>query len=344
MRKANHFFGMICMAALLVVSASCKKDKPETVSSFEFSLPTIEGASPFEEKAYVDLVANKMKWYNGDQIMVYSLDEDYTQSTMAVYDGDAELTGSTVAHFTGTPIEKGSLGYFAFYPASKAGSEIEAGNRAYFNVGATQNYVSDLFEGTSYAGRIFMDPQSAVCASTADMIVPYVQTTMKHIFGFVTIKLKDSGNSGKKVKSVSITDNNMHLTGSISLQIPALTESILNGMKTLGQNYLAGSVNAESYASSLNGYLQQIGYMSDPDGYTVTLDCSAANGVQITSSNKFFLMTLRPGALMKGFTITVTYDDNNTATFTAAADKKYIVIPGTYTNISVDLASANGGL
>ena len=336
MRKVNHFFGMMCMAALLVVGASsCNKDNKQPVSSFDFELPAIEGTSPFEgEKAYVDLVANKLKWYEGDQVMVYSIDQDYTNSQTAVYDGEANMSGQTTTHFTGTPLNQGSEGFFVFYPADKASTTITEGNRATFSVGATQAHTTDLYTGTAYAGRIFMDPQGVVAASTCDA---QVNATMKHIFGFVTVKVKDTNNSGKKVTSVAITDNNMHLTGSISIKIPQLTESILNGMKTLGQNYKNGSVDAESYATTLNNYLQQIGYESNPEGNTVTLTCPAA---EITSAYKYFTIPLRPGALMKGFTVTLTYDDNTTESkaFDAAA-KEYIVIPGTYTNIALDLAT-----
>lgn len=334
MRKVNQFFGVICMAALLVFGAtSCNKDKTKTVSSFDFELPAIDGTSPFDgEKAYVDLIANNLKWYEGDQVMVYSIDENVANSAAAVYDGDANMT--TVNHFTGPALQQGSEGFFVFYPADKANSTIEAGNRATFNVGATQTCSTDLYTGTNYAGRIFMDPRGVVAASTCDAAV---NATMKHIFGFVTVKVKDSRNTGKTVKSVSITDSQMHLTGSISIQIPALTNEILNGMKTLGQNYKAGSVTADSYASTLNGYLQQIGYMSNGEGYTVTLNCT--NAAAINNAYKFFTMPLRPGALMKGFTITLTYDDDTTREISVPADKKYIVIPGTYTNISIDLAS-----
>jgi hypothetical protein len=342
MKRANQIFGMMFMAALLVVGASsCNKEKDKTVSSFDFLLPAIEGESPLsEEKAYIDLTDNQVKWYAGDQMMVYSLDEDYTQSTTAIYDGAGTMTGQTSVQFSGTPLTQGSIGYFAFYPASKASQTIEESNRASFNVGEEQICTTDLFASTSYAGRIFMDPQAAVGACTADQIVPFVRSTFKHIFGFVTVKLKDSSNSGKLVKSVSINDPHHHLTGSISLELPKLNLNLLNAMKTLGQQYKAGT-NLETYASSLNGYLHEIGYLSTPAGNEVKLDCSTIGDITITNANKFFLLPVRPGALMNGFTITVTYSDDNTLEIQVPADKKYITIPGTYTNISVDLATGS---
>lgn len=337
MKKANHIIGMMFLAAAMVVTTSCNKDKTKMVSSFDLTFPEVEGVSALEDnKAYIDLVSNTMKWYNGDQVRVYSIDENYTNSKTAVYDGQVNMTGQLVGHFTGTPLPQGSVGYFVFYPADKATGTIAEGNRAYFQVGNTQTCATDLYAGTSYSGRIFMDPQGVVAASTCDA---QVNGRMQHIFGIVTVRLKDSNNSGKKVKSVSITDSSRNLTGSISFEIPQLTESLLNGMKTLGQNYKNGAVNPESYAASLNSYLQQIGYMSEPNGNTVTLDCSAANGITINNTYKFFTMMIRPGTLMGGFTITITYDDDTTKDFVVPADKKYVVIPGTYTNISVDLAN-----
>ena len=334
--KKMKLFGMMCMASVLVMGfSSCKKDKTETTSSFEFNLPDIEGTSPFDDgKAYVDMVAGKLKWYENDKVMVYSLDEDIANSKAEIYSGEANMSGQTVTHFTGTPLQAGSIGYFAFYPAEKANKNITENNRASFNVGADQANSVDLFAGTNYAGRIFMDPKGVVCATTCDA---NVNGTMKHIFGFANVRLKDSGNSGKKVTSVSITDPNMHLTGSISVEIPGLTNEVLTGMKSLGQNYKNGSVDAAYYASTLRGYLDQIGYMSTPDGNTVTLDCGSS--VVINNAYKFFLIPIRPGALKDGFTVTVNYEGGASEPISVPADKKYIVIPGTYTNISIDLAN-----
>ena len=326
MKKANRIIGMMFLAAALVVTASCKKDNTKQVSSLDLTLPAVEGNPALDgDKAYIDMVASQMKWYDGDKVRLYSIDEDYTKSKTAVYESQVSLTGELVGHFTGTPLAQGSVGYFVFYPFDKAD----------FSVGDTQNCTTDLYQGTSYEGRIFMDPRGVVAAITTDA---QVNGTMKHIFGFANVRLKDTSASGKKVKSVAITDNYRHLTGSISFKIPQLTFPILNGMKTLGQNYKAGSVNADTYAATLNDYLQQIGYMSNSEGYTVTLNCT--ENPEITSSGyKFFMIPLRPGALLRNFTITVTYSDNSHEDFIVPADKKYIIIPGTYTNISINLAS-----
>lgn len=354
MKKVVKFIGMMCMGAVLILGASsCKKDKTETVSSFDISLPAIEGESGLtdDSKAYIDLTADVMKWYDGDNVMMYSIDENYANSQTMVFVGEAGITGQTYAHFHGYAMKKGSEGYFAFYPASKASTEIRENNRATFNVGDTQTHETDLFASTSYAGRIFMDPRGYVGAATCDIIEPYAMFSMKHIFGYFNVRVKDSslgaGVNGRYLKSVTITDNTMHLTGSMSVEIPALTSADLDGMKTLGLNYLANG-DADAYWSAMNTKLHEIGYMSNPTGNSVTLDCSAANGgagAPIAKTNKFFFMPLRPGALMGNFMITLKFNDNEgDVVVKVKANKQYISIPGYYTVISIDLAQANGGL
>jgi hypothetical protein len=342
MKKVSQIIGMMSMVALLAIGASsCKKDNTKMVSSFDFNLPAIEGESGIEEsKAYMDMAANQMKWYDGDAMMIYSIDEDWTKSKARSYSAESGITGATQAHFTGSPMEEGSEGFFAFYPASKASTEIAEGNRAYFNVGETQTCETDLFAGTSYAGKIFMDPTSFVGAATCEVIKPYVSADLKHIFGYINVRVKDSKNRARKLTSVTIKDSNMHLTGSMSIEIPALKSADLDAMKQLGVNYKANG-NTDAYWSEMNNRLQEIGYMPNGTGFEVTLDCSAVNGGAVIDKNyKYFLIPLRPGALMGDFTVTLKFA-GNFADFVVnvPADKRYISIPGYYTNVSIDTKS-----
>lgn len=346
MKKVTKIFGMMCMATVLAIGASsCNKDKTKTVSSFDFNLPAIEGENPFDDsKAYIDMLAGQMKWYNGDQVMIYTIDEDVTKSAAAVYVTEENITGSTVAHYVGTPMTEGSYGYFAFYPASKASTTIAAGNRATFNVDATQNYEVDVLAGTPRAGLVFTDPRSFVGAATCDVIEPFVSANLKHIFGYINVRIKDTGASGRRVKSVTITDSNMHLTGSMSICIPALKGADLDAMKQLGIDYNVNG-NAEAYMTGLRSKLQEIGYMSDPVGNSVTLNVASANegtGAPINGSYHYFLMPLRPGALMGDFTVTLSFfGETDPVVINVPANKKYISIPGYYTNISIDLKGGN---
>ena len=341
MKKVTQIIGMMSMVALLAIGASsCNKDNTKVVSSFDFKLPAIEGESGIDDsKAYIDVVANQMKWYEGDAMMIYSIDEDWTQSRACPFNAESGITGAVQAHFKGAPMEEGSEGFFAFYPASKASREITEGNRAYFNVGETQTYVSDLFASTSMADKIFMDPTGFVGAATCDVIKPYVSADLKHIFGYINVRVKDSKNRGRKLSSVTIKDSNMHLTGSMSIEIPALKSADLDAMKQLGVNYKANG-NTNAYWSEMNNRLQEVGYMPNGTGFEVTLDCSAANGVVIDRNYKYFLIPLRPGALMDDFTVTLKYiDGTSDIVVNVPADKRYISIPGYYTNVSVDMHS-----
>lgn len=329
----NRIFGMITLAALLAVgSASCKKNNT-TNSSFTFALPTVEGFVADEGKAYIDINdGSKMKWYDGDEMMIYSVDATNTTPSMGVFTADAGVTGATLAHFNGPSLEAGSYGYFAFYPASKAVS-VAADNYATFKVEKTQTYDHNL---NIMSGRGIMDPRGVVAASTCTMLNGSVTTTLKHIFGFANVRVKGAT---KKVKSVSITDNKLHLTGNMTIQIPAITETNLSTLQTLGANYASGAINESSYMSQLSACLQSMGYSSQPNGNVVTLDCTDYEGGAVpieATNNKYFIIPLRPGALLGSFTITLTYDNDDTQSFNFN-DKKYIIRPGKFSNIQITL-------
>lgn len=340
MKKMNRTISVMCMAALLAVGfTSCKKDKG-SATFFTFSVPEIEGFVADDDKAYVDIsVSNTpIKWWDGDQIKVYSVDATNKTPVMADFTAAQGSTGKQTTQFTGDPLDKGSYGYFAFYPASKAVS-VQQDNYGTFNVGPTQTYNPALnFAGTSMAGRAFMDPQCVVAASTCDVTAAgSVNTTMKHIFGFANVRIKDSGNTGNyKVKSVTIVDNNLHLTGDITINIPEITTTRLNTLKSLGTSYAAGSIGEDSYWTSLKSTLDEMGYSSNPDqdGYSVTLNCEAAD-ITLNNLNKFFIIPLRPGALLKGFKVTVTFE-NGSKDF-EFNDRQYIIRPGTFSNIQCTL-------
>jgi hypothetical protein len=337
MRKVSTIIGTVCMTVLMAVSASsCKKNDTKALSSIDCTLPSIEGVSPLEEeKAYIDMMDGQIKWCENDKLMVYSIDEDYTKSQTTIFDLDPRSIGQSNGHFSGTELEAGSVGYFMFYPAGKASPSIGANNRAYFNVTATQEHTTDLYAGTSYAGRIFEDHGCIVAASTCNHAA---DGTLNHIFGYLSLRLKDSAGSGRKVNSVTITDLNHYLTGTISVEIPKLSWNFAAAMKTLGQQYKAGT-NLSTYAATLNDYLHQIGYIPEQVGHTMTLDCSATGGVEIINKNKYFMMAVRPGALMNGFTVIVSFTEGIPAIFEVPANNQNITIPGTYTNITIDLAS-----
>lgn len=335
MTKMNRIFGMITMAALLAVgSASCKKNT-ETNASFKFALPAVEGFSADEGKAYIDIADNsQMKWYDGDEIMVYSVDKDNTTPVTSVFVADAGCTGSTEAHFGGSPLPVGSYGYFAFYPASKAVS-VAAGNYATFKVDSTQTYSHEL---NIMDGRGIMDPRGVVAASSCSMLDGSVHVSLKHIFGYANIKVKSTSGATKNVKSVSIKDKKLGLTGNITINIPAITDERLSGLQTLGTKYANNQITQDDYLNQMGDILHAMGYSSRPNGNVVTLNCEGG-AVPITNKNKFFIVPLRPGALIGDFTITLTYDNGDTKKFEfdGNTDRQYIIRPGWFSNIQLTI-------
>lgn len=333
MKKLNRIAGMMCMVALFAMT-SCNKDN-EKASSFTFDMPSVEGFVADDSKAYVDISASgiPVKWFDNDKIMVYSVDATNTVPVMAEYTINAGEGGLTAATFSGEEITRGSYGYFAFYPSSKVVG-VSEGNFGTFNVPATQNYDANLdFAGTSMAGKAIMDPCGCVGACPTDILNGTTTGTMMQIFGYANVRVKDlSGvTSASKVTSITIHDSYRHLTGNMTINIAELTMPRLNALKALGNNYCNGNVNIDNYLTQLNGLLHDMGYSTEPAGYDVTLNCEAAN-VSLDNTNKYFIIPLRPGALLKDFVVTVVFEDGSQEEFNFN-DKKYIIRPGTFSNI-----------
>ncbi len=297
MKKTVKLMGMaILLGAVAFLGSSCKKNDPAT--SIKVSLPVVEELSIDGEKAYIDFSdGNQMKWSAGDEIMFYNLFQDYSQSVAKVY-GITDGVGEHYADFFGGDMgsEKGDWGYYAFYPAAKVKNyPLQPGNRQYFDVPDFQTY-----------NKTSMDPTSLVMAAHGDDILSG-HFLMKHIFGFVNMKLKGT----KAVSSIVIRDNYFNLNGRISANLPYVNESTLSTLIAQCADYTVDFDN--TYMVALNNYLHgDLGYMSEPQGKYIRLDCSANGGVQLNNSTYTnFYITLRPGALAKGFVVEVTYTNGD---------------------------------
>jgi hypothetical protein len=340
MRKVTRIIGLMCMAAVLAVgSTSCKKDN-NVNASFTFAWPAIEGFST-GERAYIDPTdACQVKWWEGDQMMVYNLDATNPSNSVAeVFTAVSGCQGTYVTPFTGPSLGgKKSGGFFAFYPADKADLSLLAqNNRGKFAVGATQTIDRGIQYGPGFENRFFMDPRSVVSANTADdFMTQGADLTLKHIFGFANLRVKS--NSGDKlVRSLTIHDKKLHLTGPIEINILDITNDRLSALQTLGQQYADGQINFESYWASLQSTLSEMGYTSNGQGFDVTLTCADNDpSITIDDSKKYFIIPLRPGALVGGFDVVVTYDDDTTET-RSFEGQQYIVRPGRFVNIDVVL-------
>lgn len=312
MRRITRILGLLCMTAIVAVSASsCKKNKDN--ASFNIQLGQLQGLN-MDERAYIDVYDGcQMKWNLGDEIMIYNLASDYTQSEAKVYTNE---NGDRVALTTFTsndPVsDRFDIGYFYFYPAYKASGNLQADNRETFTVANTQTYDENTI----------FDPTSLVMAAEVENITD--QVIMDHIFGFLNLKV--TSNNPAHLDNIVITDNSFNLSGEMSLKLPEVSAETFTELLNQCES---GDPN---YAENLAAYLQQLGYESNGDGKTITLDCG---GTEINGTKKYFFVSLRPGALLNGGTITFNFvEDDMEPTVLNIEPGQFIVKPGWFCNFT----------
>ena len=278
---------------LHLLAHPAKKNNTDT-TSFKVNLPSVEETTIGEDRAYIDWADGKyMKWSREDRVMFYNLNgSDYTKSIRNVY-SLYEGAGETHAHFSGGVMgDEQDPGYFAFYPAEKVENyPIGPRNSQTFDVPAVQHYN----EGT-------MDATSLVMA--AKEWAPTDDVTFKHIFGFIRVRIKaDPSQNWNKVEWVSVTDKLFNLTGDVTIDLPAVDADQLESLINMCYN---PSVDWDTYLSTLNPYLNELHYHGNGTGKTITLICDEP--VELSDEYTDFYITLRPGALAKGFTVTVKFE------------------------------------
>ena len=323
-----RFFGSICMmgAMALLVSSCMKTDEKADMT---IGLPTFEevNGEPNEvDRLYVDFAdGNKFKWNANDEVMVYNLDAANGENTVkAVYSTNAAAEGQTTAHFTGDDMGDKMDHFFFFYPASKVNTEgLDHDNYETFTVPAEQTY-------TLVNGNPTVDPNSLAAACEVNSIGQAL--TLKHIFGICRLKLKGT----KTVSSIVLHDNAYGLAGQVSMKLHAVQMgkfSQLLDEYTLVQDG-SPELNA-SFVEDWYNYSKDLGYNAKPTGNEITLNCP--NGVQLNSSTQtLFYIAVRPGAFIKGFTITVNFTDGTNAVINNYANPKnsYKIKPGTITGFA----------
>lgn len=319
MKKLTKVIGLMCMAALVAVSASSCKKTTDEGSEFEVGLAQLQGYN-MSERAYIDINNGcQLTWNEGDQIMVYNLATDYTKSVARIFTAVPGSEGLTVTRFKGRPVgAKKDIGYRYFYPAYKASGELLEDNRETFYVSPDQEYNPDLL----------IDPTSLVMACTVNNMAD--DFVMEHIFGILNLEIVKI--SPARVRNIVITDNTFHLTGEMSLKLPVVNSATLDELMTECYESTPG------YEEHLAAYLQDLGYEANGDGYSITLDCSKADdnqGIMIGEEMRHFFVTLRPGALYRGFTVTVNYmDESLTPTITNYQPyNRFCIRPGWFTTV-----------
>ena len=306
---------MICIAgAMASLMSSCKKNNEDS-ASLMVSLPEMIVEDGQEERAYIDFTnGGVFKWNANDAIMVYNLDfEDGTQSVKQVYTTDASAEGQTLTRFRGTPVGDKKDGFFYFYPADRAiGGALDVDNRETFSISNTQTYTLD---GN---GNPTVDPNSLSLACAVNEISD--NFTMQHIFGVLRLKLKGT----KTVDHIVIRDNKITLSGTASLKLHKVDTDKLNQIMDA---YSQGDENIPL----MTEYLQQLGWETNGTGKQLTLDCSNVQGVQLSSNTQtVFYISVRPGALIKGFYIDVHFTDGSMVTIENYKNPKssYCIKPG----------------
>jgi hypothetical protein len=290
MKKTFKMIGMACLlGAFAFAGSSCKKNDTDT-TAVKMALPAVEETNIGEERAYIDWQDGRyMKWSKDDQVMFYNLNSDYTKSIRNVYTL-YEGANTAVGHFHGNVMgDEQDLGYYAFYPAQKVEDyPLGPRNSQRFDVPAEQHYN----EGT-------MDPTSLVMAVNG--WAPTDNFRFFHIFGFLKVRIKGT----ESVEWVKVTDNDFHLTGDVTLDIPEVDYSLINGLVEECSN---PAIAWPTYMADLQAYLAQINYIGHGTGKEVTLICD--DPVQL-NNDEFtdFFITLRPGALANGFVLTVKYEN-----------------------------------
>ena len=94
------------------------------------------------------------------------------------------------------------------------------------------------------------------------------------------------------------------------------------------------SLDNDSHIAQMNSYLQTLGWETNGTGREITLDCSNANngqGVQLSANTQtLFFISVRPGALIKGFYVDVYFKDNTMVTIQNYKNPKpsYCIKPG----------------
>lgn len=304
MKKTFRMIGMACLVgAFAFAGTSCKKEKTE-VTSFRVSMPAVEEATIGGDRAYIDINnGNVMKWYRDDQVVFYNLAENPEHSIRNVYTL-ASGANTTDGYFTGDvmgELNEGFDGYYGFCPASKViNHPLGERNSQTFDIPDKQ-VVQDI------PGGILMDPQSLVMALKGEGIM--TSGTFRHIFGFAGLNLKGT----KAVDKIVVTDKEFPLSGTITLDLPYITDGTAF---LLDRRCEELSLCAADYAETwrhIGEMTSGMNYSATADGFDMTLECG---GVQLDPNTRTkFIMTLRPGALHHGFTVTVYYTDSTSETF-----------------------------
>ena len=305
MIKMNRLFVALFVAgSFAVLMGSCKKN--DTVNSMTIGLPQFEEET--DGRAYIDITnSNSFKWNANDEVMVYNLAEDGTQTIKAIYSTNANAEGKKTANFTGEDLGAKKDHFFVFYPVAKitnGTNALDGDNRESFNVPDQQQY-------TLVNNNPTIDFDGMAMACETQNVSTF---TLKHIFGALKVRLTGSGN----VTSIVVEDNRFNLSGDVSMK---LHEVNMDRFTALQAAFVGTDDpdNNQSFMTDWNEYRQQLGFEAQGGGKTMTLNCP---NVQLGSNETLFFIGLRPGALKYGFKVYV-YTEGNSEPYVYESDANW---------------------
>jgi hypothetical protein len=333
MKKIVRTLCLVAMVALVTASCKKKEEGAEFNVSFGETYGFQAGPSFDGQKAFLDPNDGfKFKWNDGDQIVVYNLSSNYQESVAEVFTADPGSEGQATARFTGEPVgAKKEHGYFVFYNANKAHRDLQEGNKETFTVSDVQVY------NPTYR----IDPSALVLANTLGAADGnHINSfTLQHVFGFLNVAV-GGFESGLRVDNIVVTDGSWNLTGDLDIKLPEVSAQTFNSLLSELEN---PQVSEETYIAHLHDYLHNtLGYHAHGDRTkTITLDCTTntANlGQEIPyHAWQYFFIPLRPGALYKGFHITINFKNAGVDPIVVdvPAGMQWLVKPGWFRNIYI---------
>ena len=321
MKKIVRTLCLVAMVALVATSCKKKVENANVTVAFEETAGFNAGPSFDGSKAYLDPTDGyNFKWNDNDEIAFYNLSSDYTESTCTKLTAVIGSNGKARTQFTGPNIGAKKDGYFVFYHADKAaGAQTGVlkgeGNVETFTVPATQTYDKNRLIDTKSLVMACETPEAGVFM-------------LQHIFGFLNVAIGHNNPANGQVDYITVTDDQWHLTGDLSIKLDEVNTQELTAMI----DHLATYGDDAAYQAALADYLQHSGYCASGTlGNTITLDC---DDVELISNNyRYFLIPLRPGALYKGFEVTVHYTSGATSSYHFGEDLANLIKPGYFTNI-----------
>lgn len=323
----KRIFSTLCLAAMVAfVATSCKKDdqnqSENQTAEYTISLAESHGFQPGPttiegSKAYLDPSNFQFRWNANDEVSVYNLFAEETQSTCTNYT-TFEGGGTATARFSGPAIlTKGEYGYFVFYNPNNS-ERTSGSNREVFHVNATQNYVAECG----------MDPNAMAmaCVASGEAGQGVTHFQMEHIFGFLDVAIAGM-NEGDKVNQIVVKDKTFNITGDMSLLMHKVNPNTLTAL----MNQCESTNGGDAYKQALAEYIGVLGYETDNKGNTITLNCGGKK-LDYLAWN-YFIIPVRPGAFYQGMEIDVYFEGGMVAHYeSTGTNMNHLMKPGYFRN------------